>query len=182
MTEKDFSALLAGAALPETTVPVCLRGDLAAEHEELDRKLEKLLEKKNPKMADDGRIAAKLRIEELEAQMQESTYDFRLRALSRTAWHALLAEHQPRPGEDADKNIGVNTATFFASMIRACLVKPELTEEQWAQLLEKITDRQFDSLSDAAWRLNRRDVAVPFSAAASRMNQSSGDESSSPTG
>lgn len=176
--KQNFAALLAAAKLPETIVPICLRGDLAAEHEALDRQLRKLLDTPSTKFGGDGRGELQHRIRDLEAEMEQATVDFRLRAMSRREWHALVAEHPPRIGPDGkvdetDAAIGVNVETFFEPLVRRCLVEPEVDDEQWTELAEALTSRQFDGLWDAAWRLNRRDVDVPFSFAASRLNTTS---------
>lgn len=171
-----FASLLAGAKLPESTVPVCLRGDLVAEHEQADRELTALADKPVTKFGGDGRGQLQQRIRDLETEMAAATYPFRLRALARREWHAFIAEHPPRTANDADAAIGVNTETFFEALIRRCLVDPALDDEAWFRLSEALTDRQFDRLSDAAWALNRRDVSVPFSPAAWRQNQPSETE------
>jgi hypothetical protein len=179
-TLRNFKSMLAEAALPETTVQICLRGDLVADHELAERELELAQKQAVDSLAGNGAAAIAERIEGLEAQMREHTYDFRLRALPRPAWRALVAGHEPRRGDDneirAEDRMGVNAETFFPAMIRACLVDPELTDDEWAQLNEALTDRQFDDLSDAAWGLNRREVDIPFSRAASRMRRTSADE------
>lgn len=176
----DFTKLLAGAKLPESTVPVCLRGDLAADHEAAERELEQAQKAATDSLAGSGVGALVDRIEALEAEMRAHTYPFRLRALPRPLWRALVAQHPPRRGEDneildADRS-GVNTETFYDAIIRACLVDPELTGEQWEQLNGSLTDRQYDELADAAWGLNRREVDIPFSLAASRMKRDSAGE------
>lgn len=180
-TTKDFSALLKSAKLPERTVEICLRGDLVAEHEEAERQLEQAQRAQGDSLAGNGAGAIAERIEALEAEMREASYTFRLRALSRPAWRDLLKEHPPRRGEDGemlqpDGALGIDSETFFAAMIRACLVDPALTVGQWSELEQALTDRQFDTLSDAAWALNRREVDIPFSRAASRMRQASAAE------
>lgn len=179
-TLRNFKSMLAEAALPETVVPVCLRGDLAADHEVLERELEQAQKQATDSLAGNGAAEIAERIRGLEEQMREHTYDFRLRALPRRAWRDLVAAHPPRRGDDneivdADR-MGVNGETFFDAMIRACLVDPELADEEWAALNEALTDRQYDSISDAAWALNRREIDVPFSRAASRMRERSDAE------
>lgn len=169
----DFAALLAAAQLPERTVPVCLRGDLVAEHEAADRELGLLSEKPATKFSGDGRGELQARIRDLEEQMRGATYDFRFQALPRKAWHAFVAEYPPRPDNERDAAIGVNAETFFEALIRKCLVDPVLDDEAWFRLNESLTDRQYDTLSDAAWALNRRDVDVPFSPAAWRQSGAS---------
>jgi hypothetical protein len=174
----DFAALLAEARLPETTVPICLRADLAAEHEQLDRQLEQLVKKPSTKLGGDGRGPLIQRLEALQAEMEAKTYPFRLRALPRPQWRAHVAEHPPRKGADGevderDAAVGVNTETFYEATIRRCLVDPVLSDDAWAKLTDSLTDRQFSNLADAAWGLNRRDVDVPFSHAASLLNGTS---------
>lgn len=169
----DIKAILAGAKLPEASTPVCLRGDLVAEHEMLDRQLEKLLENPPTKFSGDGRGELKQRILDLQDEMAAATVDFRFRGLPRREWHAFIAEYPPRPGDANDAAIGVDTSTFYEALIRKCLVSPVLDEGDWTSLLGSVSDRQFDQLSNKAWGVNRRDVDVPFSRAASRLSQSS---------
>lgn len=175
--KQDFAKLLAGAKLPECTVAICLRGDLNAEHESLDRQLGKLIDTPVTKFGGDGRGELQQRIRDLEAEMEASTAEFRLRALPRREWRELVAKHQPRIEDgkvnETDAALGINTETFFEPMVRRCLVDPEVDDEQWFQLTEALTSRQFDTLWDASWSLNRRDVDVPFSFAAWRQNQPS---------
>lgn len=179
-TLKNFKSMLAEAKLPETTVMICLRGDLAADHEAAERELAQAENRGPDSLAGSGAGEIAGRIEALEAQMREHAYEFRLRALPRAAWRALCADHPPRKADDgsvvdADR-IGVNADTFYDAIIRACLVDPELDDADWALLVEALTDRQYDEIAEAAWGLNRREVDVPFSRAASRMRQVSAAE------
>jgi len=180
VTKPDFAALLAGAALPERTVMICLRGDLAADHEAAERELEQAAKTAGDSLAGNGAAEIADRIEALEARMREHSYEFRLRALPKPKWRKLVAGHPPRRDDDnemlePDKYLGVNAETFYDAIIRACLIDPELTDEQWEQLVDTLTDQQYESLSDAAWALNRRDVDIPFSRAASAMKRNSAD-------
>lgn len=175
---------LKAAKLPERVVPVCLQLDLQDEFETAERELQEALQRPRDSLAAGG-VPTELseRVKALEDQMRKASHDFRLRAHPRPKWKALLAEHQPRKDpesgdvDERDKYIGVNVETFFPALIRASIVEPELDDEDWALLVdEKLTDRQFDQLSDAAWALNRRDVDVPFSRAASRILRGSESE------
>lgn len=173
----SFTDLLKGAKLPEDSHPVCMRADLVAEFETAERALE--AERKKPK-ADSlaaGGEAARLvgRIAELQQEMTEATYTFRLRALPKSKWRALVAEYPPRRddrGEPVaeDAQLGIEREAFLDALLRVSVVDPELTEEQWAELTEVLTDRQYSDLCDAAWFLNRGEVSVPFSRAASLLN------------
>jgi hypothetical protein len=179
-TLKNFKAMLAEAKLPEGTIEICLRGDLAADHEAAERELEQAEKTGADSLAGSGAGDIANRILALEDEMREHTYEFRLRALPRAEWRALCAEHPPRKADDGSvvdtDRIGVNADTFYDAIIRACLVDPELTDDDWGQLAGALTDRQYDELADAAWGLNRREVDIPFSRAASRMKRDSAAE------
>lgn len=175
--------IIRGGSLPTKSVTVCMHADLQAEHEDLERQLQEALTAPRDSLAAGGNAKEiSERMQALEEQMREHTVDFRFRALPRPKWKALLAEHPPRKAEDGgiderDKYIGVNTETFFEAMIRACCTEPALSEDVWRILLdERLTDRQFDTLSNAGWALNRSDVDVPFSRAASRILATSESE------
>lgn len=175
-TLKSFKPMLAEAKLPERTVAICLRGDLIAEHERAERELEQAKKTQTDSLAGSGVGRIVERIEALEAEMRERTYDFRLRALPRHEFRALMAAHPPRRDEDGlnkeDAPLGVNRETFFPAMIRAAVVDPELDEAEWTDLLDaRLTDYQFQDLAWTAWALNAGEVDVPFSLAASRAKR-----------
>lgn len=184
--KKDFKKLLADAQLPVKTVPICLRGDLVADFEETERALQEAHKQRGDSLAGGselGELAEKL--EALQVEMREHFYTFRIQALPKREFRALVAKHGPRRvvGEDGeekihedDKYIGVNTASFFEALMRACLVDPVLGDDDWTALDSKLTDSQWDSLSTAAWSVNRSDVDVPFSRAASLINRRTASE------
>jgi hypothetical protein len=176
-TMRSFKAMLADAKLPERTVQICLRGDLVAEHEAAERELGSAQRAAADSLAGNGAAEIAERIEALEAEMREHTYEFRLRALPRHEFRALMSEHPPREGERLDTAYVVNADTFFPALIRASVLDPELDAAEWAELLEnQLTDFQFNSLFLTAWGLNTREVDIPFSLAASRMRRGTGDE------
>jgi len=174
-TKKSVKALIREARLPERTVPVCLNAALVAEIEQAERDLADAQRQANDSLAG-GSQAREIaeRIEALRQRMRDHTVEFRLRAMSRPAWREFFAEHPPRKDDkgeidERDKYIGVNTDTFFAALARRSVVEPELDDEDWQLLEERLTSRQFDQLADVAWALNRREVDIPFSLAASRI-------------
>ena len=180
-TMKSFKAMLAEARLPERTVPVCLRGDLAAEHEAAERELEKAQKAAADSLAGNGVGELVERIEALEAQMQASTHNFVLRAMPKPAFRALVAAYPPRPAEgdethQADERMGFNVDDFYPALIRAAIVDPELDDDDWQRLNEVLTDNQFSGLGYAALLLNTGEIDVPFSLAASRAKRISSDE------
>lgn len=180
MPEKDFAALRKTARLPEQILPVCLRADLAAEHERLDAELRERLDRPVDSMAGNGAAELADRIEALEAEMRESSYDFVLRALPKRQFRELIAKHPPAPGPDgsvpeSDRQLGVCRKSFFPELIAAVVVDPQM--EDWETFLEdELTDRQFGDLEDAAWFLNRSEVSVPFSLTVSRARRATASE------
>ena len=180
----DFKTMLAEAKLPERTVPICLRGDLVADFEAAERELQAAQSGPDTSSLEgSAALVVVERMEALQTQMREHTYLFRVRALPRPKFKQLVADHGPRKDpetgdvDERDKYVGVNVDEFFPLLIRACVVDPVLDEDTWAELLdEKLTDKQFDALQNAAWFINRNDVDVPFSLAASRIRRSSEPE------
>lgn len=186
-TLKSFKAMLAEARLPEKTVPTCLRGDLVAEHEQLNEQLEKLEKDAVDSLAGNGGAELAEQIRALEEEMQQSTYPIRVRALSKPDYRAFMSEFPPRMddegkvSDDLDRMYGFNTELGFEPLVRRSIVDPELDDADFAELMTKLTDNQFNSLGIAAWLLNRGDIDVPFSRAASRLNRLTAGDSKPPT-
>lgn len=170
--------LIRGAQLPEATLDLCLRGDLQAEFEQGERELAEAQQQRlvvDSLAAGGGLRAAAEKLERLREQMREHSLTVRLRAMPRLKFRALAEAHPPRIGPDGaaldtDRHMGVNADTFPRALIRECLVAPTLDNETLTALLdEHLTDWQHEALLAAAWNLNRREVSVPFSRAASRI-------------
>jgi hypothetical protein len=177
MDLKDLDALLASSALPETTVPLCLRNDLQAEWEDLERQLTTLKNQPDRRLGNSSESTLAQRLRDLEDEMRAATITVRLRALRRTAFRELIEQHPPRKDNKGDEIMGVNQTSFFDALVGESIVEPEFDEERLSKLLDNLTDAQFEKLANAAWGLNRRDVDVPFSRTASRITQSSGGTS-----
>ena len=168
--------ILRAAKLPETTVPVCVRGDLAAEVEALDKQLASLNGQADRLVGNPEARQLAEKIEALRAEMVDSTISLRLRAMPHRDYAKLAGAHKPRKDEEVDRLLGVNMETFPAALIRASIVDPELDDDTWNGLVDALTFEQWDTLTTAAWNLNRREVTVPFSATASRILQTSGEK------
>lgn len=175
MADFDIEALLDQAAQPEQSLTLCLRGDLRAEWEALERQFGEVRKRPRESLADDGGASIAAEMKQLEEQMRSSIVAIRLRALPRREWKKLIEAHPPKT--DTDKKIGLDQASFYDALIAKCLISPELSSEQLTKMLDVITSGQYDELAEAAWALNRRDVQVPFSPTASRITQNS-DETS----
>lgn len=186
-TLKSFKKMLAEAKFPETTVPTCLRRDLAVEHERLSEELELLEKKAVDSLAGNGGAELAVRIDELEEQMRDSTYPIVLRAMPRPDFRAFMAAFPPRRdaegnvSNDIDRLYDYNTDDGFVELVRRSIIDPELDDADFASLMGKLTDYQFTALAIAAHRLNRGEIDVPFSRAASRLNRLTAGDSKPPT-
>lgn len=176
----DWRDKLKQARLPEAVVPIVLRGDLAAEHEQLTRQLEELRARGATSLAGAGTGRVEDRLREIADEMRESVVEFTLRALPRAkrpgdrrpSWRELREQYPPREknGEMVREDIMagfVNALLFPEPLVKASVVDPELTDDDWAELLPSISDGQFDELVNAAWTLNRGKVDIPFSSGGS---------------
>lgn len=175
--------IIKGGKLPEQTVPICVRGDLAAQYEATQAELIRAqLEQGNSLAGVDTEPIVK-RIEAIVEEMRDYTLEFELRALPPKDWQRLEEEHPPRAAEDGisvhheDRRFGVDITTFFPALLPLAVVSPELDAEDWQLLLtEKLTNRQIAVLSNVAWNLNKDFISVPFLSAASKSRPSSGND------
>lgn len=159
--------ILAQARLPETTVDLCLRGDLMAQWRQLQSQLETAdttapcLGQRAP-----ARVIAE-QMEDLRQQMASSTITVRLRALPAREWSAFAAT-RPQPSSDDDDPDQWREQWFawVAALVARCAIDPEMTAEQVGQLCDGLSGVQWDELSNAAWALNETRMTIPFSAAA----------------
>lgn len=170
---QDFTTLMEQARRPEASVLICMRGDLAADHEAAERELIDVKDRRDDSKEGAGVGALVERIEALEAEMRAHSHAFRLQALPRHEFRELLNAHPPRRGDDDevirdDAAYGINRETFYPALVRACCVDPVLEDSAWAKLLDHLlTDAQFQELAVNAWNLNAGKIDIPFSRAAS---------------
>ena len=170
---KTVDALIASAALPRRTIQHCVRGDLVAEVERLERDL---MNTRSPDSRLTGNPEARKiaeRIEAVREEMQDSTIEFVLQALPRRSFQKFCVAHPPRDGNDEDRALGFNTETFHDDLVRASIVEPELSDEQWETLADRMTSAQWQEFVTASQLLNIEKVSVPFSLSASAALQRS---------
>lgn len=171
----DIKDKLKRASRRQVTKDVCLRGDLAGEYERLERQLA-ALPKNNKLGGDPQRQRIEAEMARVRGEMTADTIPFVLRALSESAFQALVDEHPPRrDGDDVnegDARVGYNRGTFYGALIRACTVEPELDDDDWKLILgpDGMSAGQLVDLSTEASRVNGQAVDVPFSPAGSSVN------------
>ncbi|MGH3375981.1 MAG: hypothetical protein ACRDP6_14680 [Actinoallomurus sp.] len=176
--EFTFDDVLADAKLPTRSVPICLRGDLIAEWQDLERQF-----KQANQVADEDTLASKnstealqlaQQMEDLEEQMRAATRMFRLQGLLGSDWRKLLKAHPPREGDEQDAQVEFNRETFGIAALAACSVMPKMTVAQAAKLVDgPLTDGQWNTLFGSIWQMHATAVDIPFSLAASAVRAAS---------
>lgn len=172
------AAIIHNGTLPTDTIPLCLNADLVDEYEHLQEELVGAAERaaSEDSLSAGGQAAAiRQRLAELQEQIRAGVVEFKLRALGRKKFKELKRKHPPR-GEDSgiderqqqrDRVFGANEDTFFAALLRVSLDEA-FDDDTWQLLVdEKLTEGQFEHLSNVALTLNRSVVNLPFSLSAS---------------
>ena len=184
---KNIKDRLASAKLAEKTVRVCLRGDLAAEHETLEEQIKAALESERNTEGTTRRVGQKPesvrlaeRQEKVRAQMADEMLTLTVRALPRHRWQEIAANHPPREDHDGDRALGVNLQPFAAEVMPLCIVDPELDDEDWARLNDVLSSGDYDRIFDAVWTVNRSGVDLPKSLTGSRVMRAYSAASKSP--
>lgn len=80
-----------------------------------------------------------------------------LRTVGRKTWRTLIAEHPAREGNDEDKAAGFNVETFPEALVPACIGSigtGDISPGAVADLLDALTQAQFDLLAVAAYNLH----------------------------
>lgn len=173
----DVKSLIKKSRRPTATVEVCLRGDLATEYDQLERKLRDL-PASNKLGGDPEKPRLQAELDRIRQEMTEGTVPFVLRALSDADFQRLVDEHPPRREGDEinerDANSGFNRATFYPALVRVCTVDPDLDDEAWSMLLDDpdtaLSAGQFAALRIEAMAVNGKEVDIPFSSADSGPN------------
>lgn len=172
--------VLAQARPKATTVRVCLRGDLLAEHDRLEAELAEV--RRQDALSNRPSTAAEVagRIEALQAQIEASSVQFTFHAVGQKRWTDLLVEHPPSE-EDREEGAAFDRRTFPVAALAASCVEPAMTQEQAARLYEVCNFGQWEQLWGACIAANVEGTSVPFSFAASAVLRGYETSSEQPT-
>jgi hypothetical protein len=176
--EFSIDDVFADAKLPTRSVPLCLRGDLIAAWQDLDRRFNQANEAPDEDTlasatSEEARDLAQ-QMADLEEQMRAATRTFRLQGLPGSKWRELLKAHPPREGDTGDQQTEFNRDTFGVAALAACCAMPKMTLAQAEKLIdEKLTDGQWNTLFAHVWNMHTTAVDVPFSLAASAIRAAS---------
>jgi hypothetical protein len=156
--------VIAGIKPPEGTVPLCLRGDLQAQWEDLERQLQTSQQTERASLAGNSSAARDLlqQMDEIAEEMRDHERIFRFRGLSHRAYSDLYAAHRlPQEEIEEGDTEGINRQTFPVALVAACCVDPAMTVAQAEKLCDAVTDGQWEELFVGARRVNRSLVNVP---------------------
>lgn len=170
----DVDAIVDGARRVRRSMQLCLRGDLVAEWEDLERQRDEA--EKDAEKTDLGdslastkpTAAIDARMDALRVEMLAGTITVVLESMPRKEYNRLVKRHPPRRDEDGaihpdDRALDINMETFWEPLIRTCWVSPVLTKARMARILDEIvSDQQYSELADLAMKVNRGKVDVPF--------------------
>lgn len=109
-------------------------------------------------------------------EVHERTPTVTLEAISERRLQELRDANPPRKGNKLDEQVGVDRTKFPEALVRACVVEPEVTDEQWEEFMERASAARFLRLHEAANRLVSEDVNLPKSSAARTLTLLRGRE------
>lgn len=166
----SLDEILNGRKAAQKSVAVCLRLDVMADIEELERRIAQL------KGADDGdaRLAAANdddaadladQIRVLEATALQYTVDLRLQAVDKAVWKQKVDEHTERDDDTGEAKLDL--AGLVEDLFPDSLVSPEMGADQRRSFLAGLSEGQWETVMQGIWDLNRRTVTVGKSLTAS---------------
>ena len=165
----DINDVIASAKLREQSITLCLRGDLAARHQEAVQALEALTPDGVTGSLGGPVVEAAQKVRELEAEMREASTTFLFRALGDREYRALKAAHPGREGQQESFNVD----TYPAALVAASSADPVMTVPDVERLFEVLSEGLRDQLFGAAFMVNEGRDGVPFSERASAVIRTS---------
>jgi hypothetical protein len=114
--------------------------------------------------------AAKKALESVKASASESVLEIELEARPRKRWAEIEEAHPPRKDDKVDDAFTIGWDTFLAEVLPESVVAVrnresgeavEVASEEWAGVLDEISDGQYQTLAMAVLQLNRSS-ANPF--------------------
>jgi hypothetical protein len=115
--------------------------------------------------------AAQAAYDEVKARADATVLDITLEALPRKRWAEAEENNPPRDGDKTDATFSVNIDTFLAEVLpesvaevkeRATGERLAITADEWRDVLDDISDGQYQVLLFATLNLNRGASSHPF--------------------
>lgn len=177
---QGMEEVLAQARRKTSTVKVCLRGDLLAEHDRLEELLAEARRRDDIENRPAEAASIAQQIEDLEREISDTETAFTFQAIGQKAWTDLIALHPPSE-QDREDGWEFNPRTFSVAAVAASAQTPAMTEEQAGRLYDLCTFGQWERIWSVCLAANVHGTDVPFSAAASAVLRGYAAKSDSPT-
>lgn len=167
---RSIDEILAATKRPEAVEEVCLRGDLVAEYEGLERQLRTASKVAVSLGEPSPAYVIAERMEAVRTEMLEFTEPFRFRALPARDWSDLSAQEPDGVTNETPDEVKTQLRdewhAWACAVIAASCFEPEMTAEQVAILATELSNGQLVRLFNKAYMANAGGNSVPFSAAA----------------
>lgn len=175
LPELTIDQILSGRKRPQKSIPICLRLDVMAEIEELERQI---TDRQRGVTDDDPRLAAGEietaeladRIRSLEAEARQYTINLRVQAMERTDWAAAVAV-RTETDDEGNKQLDMSGVVEDVLFAEDVVISPEMTTKQLRRLIAGLSDGQWERVMKDVFNLNRRTVDVGKSLTASLVTQ-----------
>jgi hypothetical protein len=165
--------ILSARKLATKSIPVCMRGDVLAEIQELEREINQLRsDDDDPRMVDSNQSSAATladKIRELEAEAERYTINLRLQALERKEWNKQVDLHTDENLATGERKLDL--AAMCVDIFPDSLISPEMTTRQQDNFLTGLTEGQWEEVMQGLWDLNRDRISVGKSVTASLAMQ-----------
>jgi hypothetical protein len=176
----DIEKVLASVRPKTSSVRVCLRGDLLAQYEELERELSEAirLDMTENRHAEAPVVAAK--VAKLQEKIKAAEVEFTFTAIGQQAWTDLVVQY-PATERDREMGLDFDASTFPIAAVAKTCTSPAMTLAQATTLYERLNGGQWGELWQACLRANVAGADIPFSLAASAILRGSETKSEPPT-
>jgi hypothetical protein len=175
----EFADLLAMATAPTRTVRICVRGDLGEQIDGLRAEWRAVVADQDGIAPSDRARDLWDQLAELEAEADDATVEFTVRALSSKQWRRLVAEHPPPA--DNPEGWRWDLDTFVPAALAACIVEPwTLTVDQADELVDRMSNGQFEKLFGTVLAVNSGDDLIPKSVTGTGRTRGSGPSATTP--
>lgn len=169
----SLDEILNGRKRAQKSIPICLRLDVLAEIEELERSIQA-----EPDAAEDDlrivdvsnktQYAEKIR--ELEAIAHQYTVDLRVEALERQQWSDEVGTYTETQ-DNGDTKLNIAGLVEHVLTLPGVITAPVMSTDQIRNLIAGLSDGQWERVMNDVFNLNRRTVDVGKSLTASLAMQ-----------
>lgn len=170
----SIDEILNGRKRPQKSIPICMRLDIMAEIEELERAIQAAqgtaVDDLRMSGSDEDAVTLADKITELEAIGRQYTIDLRIQALDKKEWAEKVALYTTED-DNGDDKLDMGALTEHVLALPGTIVSPEMTADQRSRFIAGLSDGQWETVMKGNFELNRRTVSVGKSLTASLVTR-----------